>query len=70
MSRAETGCSGCGSLGHNVRSCLTEGAADHFDRAGDPIRAARIRRQLAALEESRQVEVSTAGPLALARRLA
>ena len=70
MSRAETGCSGCGGLGHNVRSCLTEGAAEHFDRAGNPRRAAQIRRQLAGLERARQAPVLTVGAIALARRLA
>ena len=67
MSRAETGCSGCGSRAHNVRSCLTKGAAEHFDRAGNPRRAAQIRRQL---ESARQAPVLTVGAIALARRLA
>lgn len=70
MSRAETGCSGCGSLSHNVRSCLTDGAADHFERAGNPRRAAQIRRQIAGLENARRAPVPTVGALALARRLA
>ena len=51
--RKATGCSGCGSMFHSVRGCLTEGAATHFELAGLPGTAARIRRQIAALEKSR-----------------
>lgn len=51
--RKAPGCSGCGSLFHSVRSCMTEGAARHFEAAGLPGTAARIRRQIAALEKSR-----------------
>lgn len=53
MTRKATGCSGCGSMFHTVRSCLTEGAARHFERSGLPATAARIRRQIASLEKSR-----------------
>ncbi len=51
--KRDTGCAGCSSLTHNVTGCLTEGAARHYDLAGLPGTAARIRRQVAALERSR-----------------
>lgn len=48
----KSGCAGCGGR-HNVKGCLTEGAALYFERSGLPGTAARIRRQIAALEKSR-----------------
>ena len=48
-------CRACNRDGHNLRGCVTEAAARHFDLSGLPGTAARIRRQVAALAKSREV---------------
>lgn len=48
------GCAGCGRLGHNVRACLTEGAAAHWEAIGNRPRAALVRRQLTELRGARR----------------
>lgn len=64
------GCRGCGATDHSVPSCLTEGAALHWERSGKPERAAKVRRQIEALEAARgSDEISMRGAQRFAERL-
>lgn len=69
MTRATKTCRACGSEDHNVRSCLDPRAADRYERAGRPDVAARIRRLIGELEESRALATFDLRALAEARRV-